>query len=300
MSLIGKITGLLGHDDGQPQENLSRERKQAALLAHVVEMTDMRIADEPGYQEILLPAVRIARAYYEQSLDIVPGPVALDSAHFLLSRIFPNPEDISACLGRSLAVKTELPPHEKNENLRLYALLGVRIKSTPENKLAFTDHTVRSLAPSPILARQILKETAFDSLLQSFANENLHYEKKLEQARIQHELRQAAGVTAHHAENSGAASGVATPLARASFNKSADQVLVNLREWLYAPQHLMRISMADGFLVQEGSKDEEEWRLPLMVTHDRRQWNVCLVSFPVKMALKALKAEAHNHRFILI
>jgi hypothetical protein len=262
-------------------------------------MTDMRIADENDYREILLPAIKIARAYFEQSLAIVPGPVALDSAHFLMSRIFSNPEDIPSCLGRSLAVKTELPQYEKTQCQRLYALLGARIKKTPENEQIFTDHTVRSLAPSPNQVRQILKETAFDSLLQGFANENLHYEKKLEQVRAQHELLQAAGVAAHYTE-SGGASGRTPPLVRASFNKSADRVLVNLREWLYAPQHLMRISMAEGFLVQEGGESEEEWRLPLMVTQDRRQWNICLISFPVDMAREALKAAAHNHRFILI
>ncbi|MDR2364973.1 MAG: hypothetical protein LBD68_03845 [Zoogloeaceae bacterium] len=298
MSLIGKITGLLGHDE-QQQEIPPKEQRQDDLLARVVEMTDMRIAEESNYQEVLLPAIKIARAYFEQSLDVVPGPVALDSAHFLMSRIFPSPEDIPICLGRSLAVKTELSRHENAQCQRLYALLGARVKKTPENEQIFTDHTVRSLAPSPSQVRQILKETAFDSLLQGFANENLHYEKKLEQVRAQHELLQAAGVTAHHAEGA-AASGRTPPLVRASFNKSADRVLVSLREWLYAPQHLMRISMAEGFLVREGGESEEEWRLPLMVTQDRRQWNVCLISFPVAMAREALKAAAHNHRFILI
>ncbi|MDR0735352.1 MAG: hypothetical protein LBF51_00730 [Zoogloeaceae bacterium] len=299
MSLIRKITGLLGREETQ-QKVSPREQRGAELLAHVVEMTDMRIADEGNYREVLLPAIKIARAYYEQSLDIVPGPVALDSEHFLLSRIFPSPEDIPSCLGRSLAVKNELPTYEA-EAPRLYALLGVRIKQAPENKQVFTDHTVRSLALSPSRVRQTLKEAAFDSLLQSFANENLHYEKKLEQARAQYELLQAAGVTGHHAEEADVMQqGKTPPLVRAYLNKSADQVLSSLREWLYSPQHLMRISMNDGFLVQEGSKDEEEWRLPLMVTQDRRQWNVCLISFPVVMARKALKAEAHNHRFILI
>ncbi|MDR2625241.1 MAG: hypothetical protein LBC37_02825 [Zoogloeaceae bacterium] len=301
MSLIRKITGLLGHEE-EPSKVSPVGEKRAALLAHVVEMTDMRIADENNYQEVLLPAIKIARAYYEQSLDIVPGPVALDSTHFLLSRIFPDAQDIPACLGRSLAVKNELPAYEeKADSPRLYALLGVRIKQTPENKQVFTDHTVRSLALSPIKVRQILKEAAFDSLLQSFANENLHYEKKLEQARAQYELRQAVGVAAHHAEDANVMQqGKTPPLVRAYLNKSADQVLSGLREWLYSPQHLMRISMSEGFLVQEGGKDEEEWRLPLMVTQDRRQWNVCLISFPIHMARKALKAEAHNHRFILI
>ncbi|MDR0673146.1 MAG: hypothetical protein LBF93_05725 [Zoogloeaceae bacterium] len=298
MSLIRKITGLLGHDEAQ-QAVSPKEQKRAELLAHVVEMTDMRIADESNYQEVLLPAIKIARAYYEQSLDIVPGPVALDSGHFLLSHIFPNPEEIPACLGRSLAVKNELPAYEAET--RLYALLGVRVKQAPENKQVFTDHTVRSLALSPSRVRLSLKEAAFDSLLQSFANENLHYEKKLEQARAQYELLQAVGVTAHHAEDANVMQqGKTPPLVRAYLNKSADQVLSSLREWLYSPQHLMRISMSEGFLVQEGRKDEEEWRLPLMVTQDRRQWNVCLISFPIEMARKALRAEAHNHRFILI
>ncbi|MDR1351232.1 MAG: hypothetical protein LBJ59_10780 [Zoogloeaceae bacterium] len=300
MSLIEKITGLLGRDEKQ-REVSPGEQEWAALLAHVVEMTDMRIADESNYQEVLLPAIKIARAYYEQSLDIVPGPVALDSAHFLLPRIFPNPENIPACLGRSLAVKNELPAYEEAECPRLYALLGVRIKRMSENEQVFTDHTVRSLAASPGQVRQMLKEAAFDSLLQGFANENLHYEKKLEQARAQYELLQTAGVTARHAEDANVMQqGKTPPLVRAYLNKSAEQVLFSLREWLYSPQHLMRINMSDGFLVQEGSKNEEEWRLPLMVTQDRRQWNVCLISFPIVMARKALKAEAHNHRFMLI
>ncbi|GHT91849.1 hypothetical protein AGMMS49545_08460 [Betaproteobacteria bacterium] len=295
MSLFGKITSLLGHDEEQSHPSRITQ-EQEKLLKHVIDMTDFRIANMANYGDTLLPAVNVAQAYFEQTLDCVPGPIALDSNHPTLARLFPQPEDMVASLGRSLSVKNELEALEKAGHARLYALLGVRSKPGEDGQTVIADHTVRSLGVSPAAVRHLLKIAAFDSLLQGFANENLHYDKKLEQARMQKELLQEARLSAARP----LAAALATTPARAHHEQSPEQVLAGLQDWLYAPQSRLRLETGNCYTIAAESADEEDWNFPLLVTQDRRQWYVCLIGFPINMAKKALAAEHHNHRFIMI
>jgi hypothetical protein len=295
MSLIGKITSLLGQNETQSPPS-PKTREQEKLLEHVVKMTDIRIANVANYSDTLLPAAEVAQAYFEQALDCIPGPIALDSDHLTLPTLFSQPGDIAASLGCSLAVKNELETYAKAGHSRLYALLGVRPKQGENGQTVLADHTVRSLGVSPIAVRHLLKTAAFDSLLQGFANENLHYDIKLEQARMQQEFLQEARATA------------ARPLSiaqttipsRAHQEQSPEQLLVCLQDWLYAPQSRLRLETQNSYTIAAQDEDEEDWRFPLLITQDRRQWYVCLVGFPVSMAREALAAAHHNHRFILI
>ena len=292
MGLIGKITSLLGRDEEQTPRS-PKTQEQENLLEHVIDMTDIRIANVANYRETLLPAAEVARAYFEQTLDCIPGPIALDSDHPTLPKLFPQPEDLTASLGRSLAVKNELEAYAKAGHARLYALLGVRPKPAEGGGTFLADHTVRSLGASPAAVRHLLQDAAFDSLLQGFANENLHYDKKLEQARAQQELLQEAGAAPIRSLST-------TPSPLAHQAQSPEQVLTGLQDWLYAPQNRLRLETNNCYTIPSGSDDDEDWNFPLLVTQDRRQWHVCLVGFPIKMARKALAAEHHNHRFILI
>ncbi|MDR1890219.1 MAG: hypothetical protein LBQ81_12710 [Zoogloeaceae bacterium] len=292
MSIIGKITSLLGHDEDQSPSS-RKTPEQESLLKHVIDMTDIRIANVENYSSALLPAIEVAQAYFEQTLNCIPGPIALDSDHLTLPRLFPQPEDIMASLGRSLAVKNELEMYAKAGHSRLYALLGGRAKPAEDGRTILADHTIRSLGASPTAVRHLLRIAAFDSLLQGFANENLHYDKKLEQARAQQELLQEAGTATVRSVSS-------APPVRTRQKQSAEQVLASLQDWLYAPQSRLRLETNNCYTITAESDDEENWSFPLLVTQDRRQWHVCLVGFPVSMARKALVAEHHNHRFILI
>ncbi|MDR3055597.1 MAG: hypothetical protein LBU53_09385 [Zoogloeaceae bacterium] len=292
MSLLGKITSLLGHDEEQSHPSkMAQEREK--LLGHVIDMTDFRIANVANYSDMLLPAIDVAQAYFEQTLDCIPGPIALDSNHPTLPKLFPQPEDMTASLGRSLSVKNELEALEKAGHARLYALLGVRPKPGEDGQTIIADHTVRSLGASPAAVRRLLKIAAFDSLLQGFANENLHYDKKLEQARARQELLQEAGSATARSLN-------AISPVRAHQEQSPEQVLAGLQDWLYAPQSRLRLETNNCYTIAAESADDEDWNFPLLVTQDRRQWYVCLIGFPINMAKKALAAEHHNHRFILI
>lgn len=292
MSLIGKISSLLGHDEDQSPPS-RKTQEQENLLEHVIDMTDIRITNVANYGDTLLPAAEVARAYFEQTLDCIPGPIALDSDHPTLPRLFPQPEDLTASLGRSLAVKNELEAHAEAGHSRLYALLGVRPKPAEGGGTILADHTIRSLGASPTAVRRLLQIAAFDSLLQGFANENLHYDKKLEQARTQQELLQEAGAATLRSLNAATA-------VHAQQEQSPEQVLTGLQDWLYAPQSRLRLETNNCYTIAAASEDDEDWNFPLLVTQDRRQWYVCLVGFPVEMARKALAAEHHNHRFILI
>jgi hypothetical protein len=295
MSLIGKITHMLGHDE--EQSSLSQKaKKQERLLEHVIDMTDIRITNVANYHDALLPAIQVAEAYFAQTLDCIPGPIALDSPIAVLSQLFPQLGDMAAGLGRSLAVKNGLPALVKAGHSRLYGLLGVRIKSMPEGGQIIVDHTVRSLAANPATVRRLLRIAAFDSLLQGFANDHLHYEKKLEQARMQKELLQETrAMAARPLDTPRPATSI-----RASHDKqSPEQILASLQDWLYAPQSRLRLETNNAHIITT-TKDKEDWRLPRLITQDRRHWYVCLIEFPTNMASKALAAESHNHRFILI
>jgi hypothetical protein len=289
MSLIGKITHMLGHDEDQ--SSLSREER---LLTHVIEMTDIRIANVANYRDALLPAVKVAEAYFEQTLDCIPGPIALDGAPSILPWLFPQPEDMTAGLGRSMAVKNELEALAKAGHARLYALLGARVKPAPEGGQIMVDHTVRSLASNPTAVRHLLRHAAFDSLLQGFANDHLHYEAKLKQARSQQKLLQEKGAVTARSQ------GVALPAASIRTEQNPEQILASLKDWLYAPQSRLRLETSNAYIIAADTEDGEDWRFPLLITQDRRQWHVCLIGFPIGMARKALAAESHNHRFILI
>ncbi len=297
MSFLGKLTRLFGQEDAPtPAEK--------EWLAHVVEMTDHRIASVPTYQDVLSPAIDLALAYFEQTLALIPGTVAMDSANPLLPQLFPHPEDLSASLGRSLAVKQELPALMEEGHTRLYALLGMRTKISPEDGQPYlTDHTIRALSPNPAAVRQNLQDAAFDSLLQGFANENLHYQKKLELAQTQKELlKEARAQAGRKTDYSGVSQSLDAHISRASQDLSADKVLQNLKEWIQTPENCMRLCNRSGHALRPTPEQEtaDALHLPLMATQDRRQWLVCLVEFPVPLARDALAAENHNHRFILI
>ncbi|MDR0529567.1 MAG: hypothetical protein LBG69_08170 [Zoogloeaceae bacterium] len=298
MGIFDRLTRMMGAGD----DKVSREeRAREQLLAHVVEMTDRRLAGLSDYGEKLFPAIEFARLYYEEILSTLPDNITLDGSHKLLVEIFPQPEDRCICLGRSLAVKHELPHHRERHRSRVYALLGMRQKEVSGGGKQFVDHTLRSLRHSPNAVRRALMDAAFDSLLQNFANQNLHYEKKLEQALLYEKMLQEARLPSQQKEAVSPPETERAPSVRALppiFRDAPEKVLDNLVECLYNPSERLQLEREEGYLLSV--PDEESHVLPLMKTQDRRQWYVCIVGFPVKMAEAALAKEAHNHRFILI
>lgn len=294
MSLLGKLTRLFGQDSPAT----------AALdpwLDQVVAATDPRIAQVPTYKEQLAPALEQARIYFAEALAQVPGPLPLDVPHPLHTQLFPEPGDLQAALGRSMAVKQEMTALENAGHTQLFALLGMRLKTTEADAAPqLTDHTLRSLAPSPAQARQSLEDTALDSLLQGFAHITRHQQSKLELAQSQKErVQEARSQSQRRARFSGISQSLDAHIARASHELNPEKILASLLDWLSSPESCLRINLAHGHLLRP-SPPHEALQLPMLSSQDRRQWLVCLVEFPITQARAALAAENHNHRFILI
>ncbi|MDR1849186.1 MAG: hypothetical protein LBQ75_04035 [Zoogloeaceae bacterium] len=287
MNLFEQLTQLVAGKKDQGAE------KRELLLAHVIEMTDRRIAKVPSYEEDLWPAIQFAKIYFSEVWDSVPGPFALDDKKFPLEALFPKPEDLTACLGRSTSTKKDLPLHIKRQQSRVCALLGMRPRPGQDEKIQLMDHTVRTLRQSPELVRGALLGAAFNSLLQGFTNQNLRLQQELEQLRIQQEMVEE--------DSSRPLEETDPALHLRKFRSDPKVVLTNLVNELYKPTTRLWLKHDDYdcLLLKIPGYDKEQ-RLPQMITQDRRHWAVCLVEFPIEMAEEALAKETHNHRFILI
>ncbi|MCL2075193.1 MAG: hypothetical protein FWH15_01890 [Betaproteobacteria bacterium] len=288
MKLFGQLTNLVGLGK---KEASAEDEERERLLALAIELTDRRIAKVGSFQETLWPAIQFARIYFAEVLRSIPGPFALDDQRLPLDVFFPNPDDLTACLGRSIDVKNELPHHINRQRQRVFALLGMRLRTGQDGKMQLADHTIRSLRRTPESVRSALLKVAFESLLQGFANQNLHHEKKQEQLRSQQEmLKKSVGA---HSRLPTETDDLEPDLPKSAIDPKI--LLYELVEDLHNPAARLRLEYDNAHIVTG-----KELRLPLLITQDRRQWLIGIVEFPVSMAQKALEKETHNHRFILI
>jgi len=276
------------------------ESEEDVLLAHTIAMTDPRLDSVPHYAETLRPLIDHARTYYEQSVNTLPGPVRLDGGSPLLPLIFTSPEDMRVGLGRSLEVRQHLPALLEEGHPRLCALLALRTRALPgARQFTLTDHTFGSLATSPDGVRLSLRDAAFDSLLQGFANTTHYRQQKLELMLSQKELLQAAAAT-HKVHTAGVSQSIDAHIYRANKDLSPERVLQNLVEWLGNPEPFLRLENRTGLTLKAEDEAATVIHLPQLSCQDRRQWLVCLAEFPAEMASAALARETHPHRFIMI
>ncbi|MCL2020906.1 MAG: hypothetical protein FWG81_02080 [Betaproteobacteria bacterium] len=292
MNLFGQLTQLIGMGE---KDSSPKNEEQELLLARTIEMTDRRIAKVESFRETLWPAIQFARIYFSEVLESIPGPFLLDNKKFPFEELFPNQEDLTACLGRSIATKNELPRHILKKRKRVFALLGMRPRTRQDEKIQLVDHTLRSLRRSAASVRRAMLSAAFESLLQGFANRYLHHEKKLEQLRSQQEMLRKSS-------NTSTSPPVDMGVPEPDFPKlmhDPKEVLAHLVEELHNPARRLQLEYDDGYPLgaQEHGKD---YLLPQLKTQDRRHWFICIVEFPVAMAQEALDKETYNHRFILI
>lgn len=268
-------------------------------LARAIAITDPRLENLADVETTLLPPLEEALAYYERTLAILPGPVPLDETSATLARLFPAPDDIQACLGRSMEVKQRLPELQAAGHARLWALLGLRSRAQAGGSHAvFTDHTLRSLAASPAGVREALRDAAWEGLVMAFVNQTQYQQQKLELMRSQKELLQEVAPSSR-VRVSGVSQSIDAHISRANKDLAPERVLHNLVEWLGNPEPFLRIENRTGLTLQDG-KGTPLLHLPLLSSQDRRQWLVCLVEFPLEMAAAALERESHTHRFIMI
>jgi hypothetical protein len=98
----------------------------------------------------------------------------------------------------------------------------------------------------------------------------------------QHDAAKAAGNETH-------------PLSATALREiTPDSLVAGLLSWFAAPECFFRLEPPSD------SDPAATLGMPLLHCSDRRQWYVCLVSFPAAEAATALQREPHNHRYILI
>ena len=289
MGILDKLGRLFG-----PEPEAADPR-----LARTIAVIDPRLESLADCETALLPPIEEAQAYYERTLTALPGPVRLDEASPTVSLLFPGPEDMQACLGRSMEVKQRLPELLAAGHERLWALLGLRSRvEAGGTHPVLTDHTLRSLAGSPAGAREALRDAAWEGLLMAFVNQTQYQQQKLELMRSQKELLQEVS-SASRIRVSGVSQSIDAHISRANKDLSPERVLQNLVEWLGNPEPFLRVENRTGLTLQ-AQDGTPLLHLPLLSSQDRRQWLVCLVEFPAEMAREALERESHTHRFIMI
>lgn len=268
-------------------------------LAELIASIDPRLAELDDHAAALSPPLQAALAYYTQTIAVVPGPVKLDEDAPLRTQLFPDPADITLCLGRSMEVKQRLPELLAAGHRRCTALLGLRRRAQGDAAPAIlTDHTVRSLADTPEATRAALRDAAWGALLSAFAQQNQYQQHKLELMCSQKACLQDVS-RASRVRVSGVAQSLDAHISRAHKELSPRRVLTQLVAWLGNPEPFLRIDNRMGLTVRN-TAGEALLHLPLLSSQDRRQWLVCWLEFPLDMAQAALAHESHSHRFILI
>jgi hypothetical protein len=280
--MLGKLVRLIRSGNPAPAA-------QHPLLTRIEVTVGNRIGEAPGFAEQLLPAAAAALAYFAQQIAAIPGPLPVATGP-----LFAAADDPRHALGRSLAVKESLA--ELSGDGELYALLGMRRKTVNGSATpVFADHTLRSLASSAEACRELLATAALDRLLGNFAEHVDKLRRKDRMLRIEWEWNlqhDAARVMAAEPE---------AEFVEAARELTPENVLKGLRSWLSSPECFLRLECSDSTLPPPaGDGASVAPNLPLLHVSDRRQWLVCLVSFPAAEAAAALQRETHNHRYILI
>ncbi|MCL2346152.1 MAG: hypothetical protein FWC58_09925 [Desulfobulbus sp.] len=254
------------------------------LLTRIEVAIGNGIDEAPDFAQRLLPATQAAIEYFERQIAAIPGPSALAS-----SPLF-DAEQISHALGRSLEVK-EAMKERASDDKEVYALLGMRLKTTNNGSPHLADHTLRSLAESADDCREKLCLAAFDRLLCNFA----YHVKKLQHKDQMQPIRWEWAL--QHDTSKIVANEIHPPSAAKTRELTPDSLVSGLLSWLAAPECFLRMEAAapTGNDVPAATQ-----KMPMLHCSDRRQWYVSLVSFPAAEAAAALQRETHNHRYILI
>lgn len=204
-----------------------------------------------------------------------------------------------------------------------YALLGMRRREktviglamqgsviqpdVPHRYLYFTDHTLNQLALTEDETRKRLQVTAFDSLLQQYAQVVSELRRKQVEQRIAWESERGSG--AGHMTPDEKAWRLST--LEAKYNDSTEQltperILVGLIEWLQDPGQRLYLEPSSvtvdnmGMFVEPDPErtDIQTLFCPQLVGRDRRKWIVTLVRIPCQEARDAVEEQTHQEELM--
>lgn len=301
---------------------------EAKAIERAIDLVDPRLRVVSGYRRRMAPAVRRAVSYCDGLVDGVPGPIDMDIRAFgrdpLVHAFFSAPEDIGHMLGASRAVREFLSvPGDPGQDA-FYGLIGMRRKEktvmglgrqgdlitdgVPQRLLYFADHTLGELSPSLDLTRQMLRASAFDSLVKSFAAQLAQVREERQEARTRWDQERAQARLADGAAHALRAQEMAVRLRDLASSLEPAHVLEALAAWLADPEprlHLVATSVSVdrlGVLSKPDAADPEVQTLnfPELVGRDRRRWIVMLTRISRDDALRAVEEHANAHRYLII
>lgn len=296
MGFIKKIGSWFGSaGGGDPAVNQALAVIEEALGPQLLELPDSR--------DKLEPAVASALEYYGRAIAAIPGPIDITPANYgsdpRLAAIFPAAEEIGLGLGRSMALRDALGWFVEHGYQQVHGLLGMRLRAAEgaAGSAVVADHTFRSLGIHDQDVREGLRESAFSTLIKSFAADLKERQREWRlqntEQKIRHELRSRG--------EGGEGEPIDLHLARAGDQFTLGRMQESLIAWLQAPDQQLRIEAAEpSVFVPATAAGESPCHLPQLASADRRKWLVCLVRFPLLEAVNAVARESRPHRYILI
>lgn len=310
MGLLGNLAKWLG-----PAPPLPLELRRA--IDHAVESVEPSLKAVSGYERRLEPAVRQAQAYCRGLVDGIPGPVGISAQAFaedpLVHALFATAADIDAMLGNSRDVREFLSVGVDGALDCACALLGVRrheksvlgmamdgevLRSDVAQKLIyFSDHTLFGMSGDPEHLHARLEQAAFDSLLQSYADQVAEWRRAREEAYGRWSLARAQGQGLEAA---------AEALRQATGAIEPERLLEGLADWLAEPSSHLRLAPTSvavdraGVVADGGCEGCTTLAFPELVGRDRRHWLVLLVRIRRSEAREAVDRHDRATRYIVI
>jgi hypothetical protein len=302
MGLISALGGLFG---AGPARNAAVEHAFEVIAKTI----DPTVTSLPNSRDTLQPAVLRALEFYDSSIAAIPGPIDVSRAGHpdsaIVRSLFPNGDEITQSLGRSLALRSSIRWFVDHGHDDVHALLGMRVRPGA-NGGGFADHTFRSLGTHDQDSREVLREAAFVSLVKAFdsrmKDKRREWRLRHTDLRISDELRSRNGDEPLSPAAEDQRDEILDRHAGASHDLTPERALEALIEWLSRPEKQLMIGGGEGHpLIGAPTADGRgELHLPTLASADRRKWFVCLVRFPLAEALTAISQETQPHRYILI
>lgn len=303
------------------------EASLAQAVAHAVSVVEPKLSMLSGLEHRLASPIQKAMAYCESLVAELPEPLTVSHPAFvsdpLVHALFASADDIDVMLGRSAAMRDFLADGSNAFSTECYALLGMRRREktviglaqqgaviqpdVPQRYLYFTDHTLQQLALSEQETRRKLQLTAFDGLLQQYAQVIAEQRKVQVEQRIAWETERASGA------------GHMTPDEKAwrlsalemKYNECTEQLmperlLDGLVAWLESPEKHLYLEPSSvtvdnmGMFVEPntGRTDVHTLYCPQLVGRDRRKWIVILARIPCQEARDAVEEQARQEQLM--
>lgn len=287
MGLLSKLSTMFQAHPGS-SDTISRAISQFSRILP-------ELSAQPNSAATISPSIREAVEYFQRTIAEIPGPFSISAEQYRhyspLAALFPNPDEITSSLGKSIAVRNALDWFAQHRHEQAVALLGIRHYPVANGPMPLTDHTLRSLGKDVDDCRLSLCETAFNSLLKSFASAS-------EERRRLWNLAHNAKTIGKEAPGRQSHPGADTADPATGEEPTWERELGALLQHLAHPGSFMHIEDPTHSLTLETGTTPV--CLPLMTSSDRRRWHVCLVQFSVDEAMRAITKEASANRYILI